>query len=396
MTSFAQSLPYHILVECFSYTVEQNEAEWTHGGRLIGWDSNEAIRSMAGVCRGWEDAAQTVLHTSVAILGANAANAFLRTAEERPDLMEKVRSLVVGLGEMEESTDVEMGQAALSLTLVKVIEACPFLEHLQVRPLHESSRQTLIPVILSKSLLSLVCAPRLVKPHVGWTRQLYHSTDVQLALPTLTRLELDFWAAAAPLPNPLPILPPLNLVELRLHCDLPDELLHLLLAAAGPSLHIVDLYFERVVSVDHAAAALMHSTRSMKNLRYISNPTLDELSNFNSHLTPVFDRLLPHYIQLERLFISATDISTNLLRLLPPCLRDLDIQSFNHHGLFAFSQSLILALQDDSLLFSLETLTVHDATEVWEEENVDAMRETCRSRGIEFYFRPDSEGAESD
>ena len=158
-----------------------------------------------------------VLHRSIAILGRPAADRFLQTARERPDLVDKVRSLVIGLGEEEEGTQLEMGQAADSLVLVGVIDACPKVEHLQVRPLHHSARDTLLPSILSKPLLSLVCAPRLVKPNVGWTSELYRAIDIQLALPTLKRLELDFWASPAPLPDPLPILPPLPIVDLRLH-----------------------------------------------------------------------------------------------------------------------------------------------------------------------------------
>lgn len=337
-----------------------------------------------------------VLHRSIAILGRPAADRFLRTARERPDLVDKVRSLVIGLGEEEEGTQLEMGQAADSLVLVAVIDACPKVEHLQVRPLHHSARDTLLPSILSKPLLSLVCAPRLVKPNVGWTSELYRAIDIQLALPTLKRLELDFWASPAPLPDPLPVLPLLPIVDLRLHCDIPDELLYLILAAAGPTLQVVDLYFERILSLNETTAALFRSTKTMRKFRYISNPTLDELSNFNAHVTPIFDRLLPHYEQLERLFVSATEISTNLFRLLPPCLRDLEVQSFNHHGTFVFSRVVLLALQDASLDFRLETFTVHDAAEVWEEDSIAAMRVACRARGISFFFKPDSEGAESD
>jgi hypothetical protein len=396
MGTLAQTLPYHLLLDCFTYAVERHQGEHSHGGRLVGWDSNESIRSMALVCRGWEAAAQTVLHQSIAILGGRAAQRFLRTARDRPDLVDKVRSLVIGLGDAEESKEKENGQAADSLELVKALELCTQLETLQVRPLHHLARDALLPAILSKSLTSLVCAPRLVKPEVPWTRQLYWATDVQLALPTLKRLELDFWAAPIPLPIPLPVLPPLVLVELRLHCDLPDELLYLLLAAAGPTLEVVDLYFERILSAEDTTAALIQSTRSMRQFRYISNPTLDELQNFNINVTPIFDRLLPHYHQLERLFTSATEISTNLFRLLPPCLRDLEIQSFNHHGTFGYSNTLLTALQDESLEFHLKTLTVHDAAEVWDEDSVLAIRAACRVRGIMFYFKPDSEGAESD
>lgn len=394
--SLAQNLPYHILLDCFTYAADQNELEQARGGRLVGWDSNESVRFLSLICKNWVDAAQCVLYKSIAIIGAESARRFLRTCSERPDLAERVKALVIGLGDVQESTQLEMGQARDSLPLVKVIEACPTLAHLQVRPLHESARTSLMAAITSKPLLSLVCAPRLVKPNVGWTRELYKSTDIELALPTLLRLELDFWASPVTLPIPLPVIPPLSLVELRLHCDLPHELLFLLLTAAGSTLEVADLYFEKLLSLEETTAALATSVHTMKKLRYISNPTLDELNNFNVNVTPIFDRLLPHYQQLERLSVSATEVSTNLFRLLPPCLRDLEVQSFNHHGTFVYSNVLLLALRDQSFNFTLETFTVHDAAEVWEEESVELVRAACRSRGITFFFKPDSEGAESD
>lgn len=395
-TISASSLPYHILMECFTYAIEQNEPEPSRGGKLIGWESNESIKAMSLVCRGWQDAGQSILYKSIAIIGSNVADKFLRTCQSRPDLIDRVKSLVIGLGEVKESTQLIVGQREDSIPLVKVIEACTGLQHLQVRPLHQSIRNELLAAITSKPLLSLVCAPRLIKPDVNWTSELYHSTDIQLVSQSLLKLELDFWSKSMPLPVPLPSLPPLRLVELRLHCDLPHELLCLILKAAGSTLEILDLYFERILSLEDTTQALLPSVQSLRKLRYISNPTLEELGNTNVNLTPIFDRLLPHYHQLEKLSVSATEVSTNLLRLLPPCLKDLEVQSFNHHGTFMFSNVLLLALKDESIEFKLETFTVLDAAEVWEAENVELVRSACRARGIIFQFLPDSEGAESD
>jgi hypothetical protein len=42
-------------------------------------------------------------------------------------------------------------------------------------------------------------------------------------------------------------------------------------------------------------------------------------------------------------------------------------------------------------LGALQSFTVHDAVEAWREENIDAVRTACETRGILFFFDPDSE-----
>ena len=110
---------------------------------------------------------------------------------------------------------------------------------------------------------------------------------------------------------------------------------------------------------------------------------------------PIFDLLLPLQKNLGHLIVSATDVSTNLFRLLPPNLAIVDIQSFNHVGSFVFSHRLIDHLRDPNVkLESLKTLTVHDAAEGWKEEDVSALGKACEARGIRFLFYPDDEMSE--
>jgi len=108
----------------------------------------------------------------------------------------------------------------------------------------------------------------------------------------------------------------------------------------------------------------------------------------------MFDQLLPYQQHLHRLSISATEISTNMFRLIPPSLVHFEIQSFNHVGSFIFSQRLIEPLLDPSLEFgALESLVLYDSADAWLEENVEAMAQACEARGIRFTFLPDEEMA---
>lgn len=71
------------------------------GGRFCTWQSNEDVARLAYVCASWAGPAQHVLFQSCSLLSASAATAFLATARARPDLVDKVRYLVLGLSEDE-------------------------------------------------------------------------------------------------------------------------------------------------------------------------------------------------------------------------------------------------------------------------------------------------------
>lgn len=58
------------------------------------------------------------------------------------------------------------------------------------------------------------------------------------------------------------------------------------------------------------------------------------------------DRVLPRCTALERLFVSASEISINVFIIVPPCLKHLRIQAYNHLATFYFTGRLIAHLED--------------------------------------------------
>lgn len=130
------NLPFLALLEVFKALVDIDPGtpQQGHGGVLIRWDSNEVVRPMALVSRSWEFAARQILYGSVAIFGDEAASLFLRTVRAKPELGRTVRSLVIGVIEEEESMLMEVGQRETSTLLLQVVNACPRVQRLQVRP----------------------------------------------------------------------------------------------------------------------------------------------------------------------------------------------------------------------------------------------------------------------
>jgi hypothetical protein len=75
-SSLASRLSFDILCVIFQRVQDlafEDRGEYLHSGRLVGWDSNEELRSMPLVCRGWEQTAVAVLYQSVALAGGNPA-----------------------------------------------------------------------------------------------------------------------------------------------------------------------------------------------------------------------------------------------------------------------------------------------------------------------------------
>lgn len=100
--ALAQQLPHDVLVRIFAHSARaQREQEW--GGLLEGcqWTSNESVAPLSSVCRNWLLPSQHVLFRSCSLLSAPAASAFLAVSLTRPDLIDKVRYLVIGLSEDE-------------------------------------------------------------------------------------------------------------------------------------------------------------------------------------------------------------------------------------------------------------------------------------------------------
>lgn len=233
-----------------------------------------------------------------------------------------------------------------------------------------------------------MCAPRLDKINAGWTRELFRAADLQtLFLPTLQNLELDIWASRpARVARLSPAVPPL--IVLRLFSAVPNHILFPLLAAAGNTLEILDVYQEDLLPPDDLWTSLLPSTPSLRSLKIISNPVLAELNAWTPPDYPAIDRLLPHYARLERLEASATEISADAMRRLPRCLRHLVIQSYNPHALFVANE-LLDVLSDDTISIVLESVTVRDVGDAWDEDELGELEEAFRAREIQFSFVPD-------
>jgi hypothetical protein len=190
----------------------------------------------------------------------------------------------------------------------------------------------------------------------------------------------------APPPQRCPV------VNLRLHFVIPDAQLFALLTASAPTLEVVDLYFEHLLPLEQTVAALKLSCRTMRNLRYVSNPTINELRLLTPTTTPLFDQLLPQFKQLEQLSVSATDISILAFKSLPLSLKMLDIVSYNHQAAFKALEGLVDILHDQSIVFRAGLVfSMSDSIENWPSEFVERVRKAAFARGIIFVFTPDSD-----
>ncbi|BGP13618.1 hypothetical protein JCM10213_007794 [Rhodosporidiobolus nylandii] len=402
----AATLPYGPLVDIFHYAIDVPNDIRAHGGFLASWDSNESMKQLALVCKGWLPAAMAVLYRSVALTFPEAGEAFLRSLAHTPSHAGKVRFLVLSLGE-EAITGFDTPKTALqyfraSLDLVYILQAASSnLTHLQLYPLHAAAREPLFKAIAAAtSLRVLVCSPRFYEPDAKlmgeegtWGVDLYSRTDLyDLALPPeLHTLELDYessWSARdLPIHNGLHVS---RLRKLRLRCDTDQEVLWEVLGKCT-ELEVCELYFERLLSRDETTAALRASTASMKHLSFMSNPTLDDLALFDQTQQPIFDRLLPMYTQLETLSVSATEVSAEVFRLIPPSLKSLEVQAFNHVSMFRFTPQMVQDLATPVFAKGLKSVRVHDAAEAWEELDIAQLKTACETRGIEFWFHADSE-----
>jgi hypothetical protein len=180
----ATQLPYDILFDSFQMGFEPDQDD----AKGISWTSHETITPLTLICRAWYEAAQDLLYTSVTLLSAASTELFLRTATSNPRRIDRVRYLVVGLGDEEATGDAA---AQLSIKLVHIINLCSNLRHLQIRPLHESVRVICMSAILSKRLVSLVCSPRLVRQDIGKFNSILSQRNNLVAKYSLTLRFLD-------------------------------------------------------------------------------------------------------------------------------------------------------------------------------------------------------------
>ena len=375
-------LPFHIRTDVFWAAVAVDPSIFAWGGDLVKWDSNETVAPLALVGPAeWFDASIFVLNSSVALSSGAQARSFLRTLREHPERALYVRQLSVGL----RSADADQPDAAAESTaLVEVLEACPRVAHLQLRTLHTSMRARARAVIASMELKSLVVrTPRKTTNH-----GLFFSTDLaELVSPSLKTLEIDFWSHRAeittPTPTPPPPFGPLTLRDVRIEVSGDDDDTCVLpfVAAAGPNLETLDLYLENIIDPDAMFDALSPSVSSLRTLSVTENPSdqiLDQITTSGS--TPALDRLLPHFQHLETLTASATEVSYQVLHLVPPSLRRLQVASYTPDPAFRFHETLVADLRNPALKIGITSLEVYDET--WEEAEAEELKAACASRGL--------------
>ncbi|KAM0753734.1 hypothetical protein T439DRAFT_162533 [Meredithblackwellia eburnea MCA 4105] len=390
-------LPHHILVQIFEFVVSYQHQGFNVGGVVTGWNSNESIKSMALVCRNWEAAANFVLHRSIAVRGSRVAALLLRSLQERPELGHMCSSLMLGMSEEEESAEGDVGQARTSSLLVLLLQRCPHIQHLHLRPLQESVREPLLAAITSLPLVSFVCSPRLFTVEDESTRELFRPQDViRILRPSLQHLELDIWAASAPhdgfIPPPPPSrdydIPTLNLRSLRLVSAVP-ACVALLILRSSPALEYLDIYHEGLIPAVDLDSALQSSAASLRVLEYVANPSLDEFQALD--FSPTLDRLLPSFKRLERLTVSGCEVSASALWHLPSTLRHLEIQNLHPLASFTYSERLLNAFREPGNPIPLETFTLRDSRHEWTVDEVSLIEGACMARGISFLFTLDDE-----
>ena len=290
-SAMAESLPFHLLVSVFFAARDGNDDPDTfdHGGDLVHWDSMESAADFTLVSKAWLDAGVFALYRSISIIGEDAAELFLRTIRDRPERAASVRSLVIGL-----LNDEEDDAEAESNKLLEVLESCPLITSLQVRPLHPAVRHRLLSAIQSKRLTSLVCLPRIDNDQD--TESVYRSTDLlKLVTPSLVRLEVDFWAKPDHLvlstPCPLPSFPPLALVDFRSFSSGSDAVVLNILKMSGPTLENVIVYFENLFpDSKFVADALATSMGTLRTLTFVS--TILNLASHPHCISSVSTRVL--------------------------------------------------------------------------------------------------------
>lgn len=230
---------------------------------------------------------------------------------------------------------------------------CKQVRRLEVKSLHGSVREALLRALNGCEQIEVLVAAPKVQQGGDWSNPepLLRRQDfprLMVALPRLRDLDLDAWLysfdaeaqgwdarSAFYLPS---VAGPLqhavfqsntfsaHLTHLHLRFDIADADLFTLLSSSGPTLVSLDLYTEHALPTQLLVDALASSLATLRTLKWTTNPPLDVLQAGEGE--PFVDRLLPRFVQLDTLVVSATDISHNLLGLLPTSLRHLEVQAF--------------------------------------------------------------------
>lgn len=317
------------------------------------------------------------------------------TASSHPDLVESTRALSVALDHdqlqgMARNND-RVDQASTSIDLVRVINACPSLRHLQIGPLHPHARPALLSALAGTHLASLVAVPKYGR--------LYQPLDLLvLLLPSLQRLEVQLILTDSDATDPLfppPLhLPPSQITSLRLVVSLPEQHYHSLITIVGTALAEADIYIEFLDPPDSAKALKAWTTTlaSLRRLRIFSNSGHD-------YQVPWFDQLLPHFKQVERLSLSASNLTPTVLRNLPSSLPHLclgrrreDVQD-RLEGHLSAAAELRLPIPIDYFRYDCEPW---EGMDLEEQALVDELEGVLDSRGIRHLVGQGSSTTASD
>ncbi|GAA5852666.1 hypothetical protein JCM8547_002582 [Rhodosporidiobolus lusitaniae] len=381
-----------------------------HGGTVRAWYSYELAAPFSLVCRAWRGEAQAVLFSSVALVGHRAAKLFVRTAQSSTSthLVQKTSSLVLAVEREAESARTDThNQKATTELLTTALEACPSAVHLHLRPLSHDVRARLLPAIFSpaRGVRTIVLSPR-VLTSLPWSGGLWTAEDATEPVTSLENLEITTFVVPVPAGRTIsPSFPPLALRRIQVHHDYPMVILSEALRKS-PHLEFIDLYFEALKPLEDTVETLRVSASSVKEMRYICNPTQTELDYLRSpdlatSSPPLFDRLLPYYTSLTSLHVTASDISPPALLSLPSSLRKLHVKALSVHSSFTCA-SLLDVLRSSSFSFpeAFQTLIVTDAPESWEGSEAghggaEEVKRLLEQRGVRFVFRLDYEEEES-
>lgn len=157
----------------------------------------------------------------------------------------------------------------------------------------------------------------------------------------------------------------------------------------------LNIYSEHLLPLKETILAMKSFGKETKYLQYINNLTLDLLDKLKPPSSrsrihrPLFDRLLPSFVVLDSLCVTATDISVEAFRFLPATLRVLSVLSLNFHSAFNSAADLLDILHDPTVHLSLQTFNLYDSSADWDASDLALLKEAFGDRGIEFNFFPD-------
>ena len=385
-----ERLPVELLSRVFTHALfDDDQAGWQNGGELVGWDSHGQATKLARVCRSWNGPATKLLYESVDIRGARAANSFLETMRGRPELLVMVRSVVVGLGDLEEVADGSMGHVPVSFTLMDALDLLPVVERVQIRPLHVAVAQRLADFLARARTRTLVLSDRIVLPSPTWTHGLFDHLEWAEVLIKTERLDVN-WDEddGPPLPRPKKPLPPLHLQQciLRMPKGFSDAFFRFFGAIRSEDLRVLCIYTEQRVSPKKLAASLSH-LQQLRHLRFIINPPIEQHpSPDSSPSPPLIDLLLPHLPRLISLDVSANDVTASVFDALPDTLRSFKISVFSPQD-----ATTCPSIADDIRLrpHSLNAFSLVDSKARWKQGDLEAVEQACLERGVGFSFIDD-------